>query len=105
MVLRKLKDESEARSALAAVAASGQARVAWAHANGVNARSLNAWRLVLERRDRARGRGGLRLVELVVPPATPAARYRVCVGELAVEVDEHFDSETLRRLLVVVSTC
>ena len=61
----------------------------------------------LVRRDQRLGE--LRLVELVpralaVPPA-PLARYKVHAGELTVEVDEHFDSEVLTRLLTVVAGC
>ena len=105
MVRRKLKDEAEARSALAAIAASGQSGVEWAHANGVDARSLHGWRMTLRRRERGENRPGLRLVELVAPPPSVEARYRIRVGELVVEVDDRFEPETLRRLLGVVSRC
>ena len=106
MVPRKLRDEADARSALEAVSASGLSRVAWAHAHGVDARSLNGWRLTLERRARASARvSELRLVELVVPRPMPEARYRVCLGDVVVEVDDRFEPETLRHLLLVVSAC
>lgn len=99
---RKLRDESEARAALSAVEASGLSRVAWAHSNGVDARSLNAWRLTLRRRCAAEP---LRLVELVASDAVAEARYRVRVGAFVVEVDGQFEAEPLRRLLSVVASC
>ena len=105
MVGRKLKGAGEARSALAAVEASGLPRAAWAHAHGIDARSLNAWRLTLARRDRARSETPLRLVELVAPVRVADARYRVCLGDVVIEVDDRFETETLRRLLSVVSGC
>lgn len=100
---RKLRGESEARAALSAVEASGLSRVAWAHANGVDARSLNAWRLTLRRRGAAAA--PLRLVELVASDAASEARYRVRVGTYVVEVDDQFEAEPLRRLLSVVASC
>lgn len=42
MGLRKVRDAADAEACLAAAESSGMARAAWAHANGVNARSLNA---------------------------------------------------------------
>jgi hypothetical protein len=79
-------------------------RAEWARDNGVDARSLNAWRLNLERG--ADGRTPPRLVELVAAPAPrPSARYTVRVGDLAVEVDDGFDDDVLRRLISVVASC
>ena len=102
MAGRKLNGESEARAAVAAVEASGLSGVAWAHAHGVDARSLHAWRLAFRRRAAA-GQPELRLVELVSPGPSREARYRVVVGEVAIEVDDRFEAETLRRLLAVVA--
>lgn len=101
---RKLRDESEARSALSSVESSGLSGVAWAHANGVDARSLHAWRLVLRRRSKA-SPPPLRVVELIPSSPRPEARYRVHVGTLTVEVDGDFDADVLQRLLSVVSSC
>jgi transposase-like protein len=104
MVRRKLRDAQEARRCLREVAESGRSRAEWAQENGVDARSLNAWRLNLERR--ADARTAPRLVELVAAPGTrSSARYTVRVGELAVEVDDGFDDEVLRRLISVVASC
>lgn len=47
---RKIEDEREARRSLAAAEAAGGTIKQWARANGVDGRSLNAWRMNLERR-------------------------------------------------------
>lgn len=104
MLRRKIKDASEARTCLAAMARSGLGRAEWARAHGLDARSLNAWRLNLERAQFAHG--PVRLVELVAAPPEPQpTRYTVRVNDLAIEVDEHFDGDVLRRLIGVVSSC
>ena len=102
MPRRKVRNADDARSCLDAAERSGLTRAEWARANGVDARSLNAWRLNLGER---RPRTELRLVELVSAQTVTAARYVVRCGDLAVEVDEHFDPAVLRRLLVVVASC
>lgn len=98
-MLRKVRDREEARWCLEAAESSGLHRADWARSNGIDARSLNAWRLNLGRRGPT-----TRLVELV-PREVPAARYTVRFGDFVVEVDERFDEETLRRLLDVVASC
>lgn len=104
MELRKIRDAADARASLSAVAASGLSRPSWARANGIDPRSLNAWRLNLGRRQR-HDAVALRLVE-VTPAAAPSpSTYAVCVGPFRVEVDDAFDDATLRRLLAVVSAC
>ena len=95
-MLRKVRNDEDARNCLKAVEASRLPRAVWARRNGVDARSLNAWRVNLER-DRPRPR----LVELVASrPVT--ARYTVRFGDFEVEVDEQFEADVLRRLLEVV---
>lgn len=47
---RKITDEREARRSLAAAEAAGGTIKQWARANGIDGRSLNAWRMNLERR-------------------------------------------------------
>ena len=48
----------------------------------------------------------LRLVELVArAEPRPQARYTVRVGEVAIEVDDAFDDDVLRRLISVVASC
>jgi transposase-like protein len=54
MEARKIVDDADARRCLAAVAASGRPRATWAREHGVDARSLNAWRITLARRDARR---------------------------------------------------
>lgn len=96
-MLRKVRNDEDARICLEAAAASGLPRADWARRNGVDARSLNAWRVNLER-ERPR------LVELV--PNRPAtARYTVRYGDFEVEVDDQFEADVLRRLLEVVASC
>lgn len=103
MLRRKIEDAAEARACLAAAAASRQKRADWARLHGIDARSLNAWRLNLER---AAEPAELRLVELVPTRAHRApARYAVRVGDMIVEVDDAFDDDVLRRLISVVSSC
>lgn len=106
MAGRRIRDEADARACLAAVARSGTTVVDWVRSHGVDGRSLQAWRLILERRRLARPRD-LPFVELVVGDkvARPAPRYTVRVGDMAVEVDDGFDEVTLRRLLAVMSAC
>ena len=101
-MLRKVRNHEDAHSCLEAARASGLARAEWAHRNGVDARSLNAWRITLDR-PRRRPQPP-RLVELV-PGEAPAARYVIRCGAMAVEVDDRFDADALRRLLGVVTSC
>lgn len=103
---RKIRGVADARACLAAVEASGQSRVAWAKAHGVNPRSLNAWRLNLSRAQRGRTTPVIRLVELV--PATPSTPtvYRVRCGAFEVEVDGVIEADRLGQLLrVMVAAC
>jgi hypothetical protein len=104
-MLRKVRDAEEARGLLDAAEESGLARADWARRQGIDPRSLNAWRLNLGWRSGETERP-VRLVELVPSvPGVPAARYVIRVGNLAVEVDDRFDSDTLARLLGVVAAC
>ena len=99
---RRLRGEADAQACLWAAEASGLTRAAWAHANGVDARSLNIWRVILERK---RSAGSLRLVELVTGRPSAPTIYTVYAGDFRVEVDAGFDPEVLRRLLAVVAAC
>ncbi len=107
MSRRKLRVADEARRALTEAAASDLTRPEWARANGIDGRSLNAWRMNLERARHRDDERAPRLVELV--PAQPvleeSVRYVVHCGELAVEVDHRFDDDVLRRLLGVMASC
>ncbi|MBZ0234578.1 MAG: hypothetical protein K8M05_19760 [Deltaproteobacteria bacterium] len=118
---RKITDEQEARRCLAAARRTGESAGVWARANGIDGRSLNAWRVNLARRgasgNRTRPRVTSRaptamvvgpraaLVELVAASPPGAARYVVHVGELRVEVGDDFGPETLRRIVEVLRAC
>ncbi len=104
MERRKIRDAADAEGCLAAAAAAGQPPSVWARAHGVDARSLNCWRLGPPRR---RVLPEVQLVELVptlaaVPGPT---RYLVHAGAFTVEVDPSFDSQILGKLLQVVAAC
>ena len=100
---RKFKNRRDAKTCLASAADLGQAPTQWAHANGVDARSLNCWRLAIAGR---RPAAPLRLVELVTPPPVPHPTYTVRFGGFAVEAPDNFDDAVLARLLrVVASAC
>jgi hypothetical protein len=106
---RKIADESDAHACLEAAARSGLPRAEWARAHGVDARSLNAWRLNLERRSAEAAKPSeLRLFELVseaAPPRSAVSGVRLVLGELVVEVDRGFDAGTLGRVLDLVAPC
>jgi hypothetical protein len=117
---RKITDADDARRCLAAARRAGERVGSWAQANGVDGRSLNAWRMNL-----ARGRGGPRrsdrhgAVERGADSAAPpsagelipaprpaaAARYVVLVGDVRIEVGDGFDVTTLRRLVGALRAC
>lgn len=104
LMARKIQSAEEAQAALEAVERAGCGRVAWAHANNVDARSLNAWRVNLAHRRRA----PLRLVELVVdapPRGAGGTGCRVRYGDFVVEVDAGFEEDTLVRVLGAVRGC
>ena len=104
MAGRKIRDGTDALACLQAVEHSALPLAQWARMQGIDGRSLNAWRMNL-----GGGPGPephLKMVELtLVTPVKQAARYVVHLGDIAVEVDEHFDDDTLRRLLDVVAEC
>ena len=110
---RKVRDESEARRLLEAGARSGLERAAWARQHGIDARSLNAWRLVIAKKDgqarpRTESPSSLDFLELVpTPPAErPAVPLGVHVGDVRVDVPADFDDDHLQRVLqVVLAAC
>lgn len=114
MAGRKIKDAKDARRCLSAAKASRLTNAAWARREGIDGRSLHAWLMNLSRgaKSRSSKRGPRksksarpRMVELV-PVAMPRpTRYTVRCGELSIEVDDHFEEETLLRLLRVVASC
>jgi hypothetical protein len=110
MAGRRIHDEREAREALDQVARTGSDRVNWAREQGIDPRSLNAWRLNLARRDR-REHPALRLVELVAAPVTAPdsdiARpvLQVRCGTFVVDVRPDVDDRLLARVLALVASC
>ena len=104
---RKVRNEADAVECLAAMRRAGCATVVWAREHGVDARSLNAWKVALERRVSKRRRlkaAPLQLVELV-SAVRPQARYAFDVGGVRVEVDDTFEAETLQRLVRTLRAC
>lgn len=101
---RKIRDAEDARACLSAAAVSGEPRASWARRHGVDARSLNAWRVNLARGAEV-APGVLRLVELVPAEPDRSRVWRVRCGRFEVEVDAVFDEEELVRLLSAVARC
>ena len=105
-MLRKIEDERDARKCLRAAAAARLSVRQWARDNGVDGRSLNAWRINLSRSPALAETPKPRLVELV--PATPPgvnARYVVHLDGARVELTDDFREETLVRLVRALRAC
>jgi hypothetical protein len=104
---RKILDEADARACLDAALSSGLPRSEWAWAHGIDARSLNAWRLNLDRK--ASVPRPLEFVEIVPTSVTSAMReavsLRVHRDDLVVEVPVGFDEDHLLRVLRVMAAC
>ena len=85
MERRRMRDEADARSCIAALGESGMSTAAWCRSQGVDGRSIRAWTINVER---GAGRAGkpkaanrVQLIELVpVSPPRGPARYVVRVG-------------------------
>lgn len=107
MAARKVENEDEARRCIAAARATRGGLAAWAKAHGIDGRSLNAWRVNLERRGLLRRRAARpRLVELVPARATAvAARYVLRLRDVTLELGDDFSEQTLRRLVSVLKSC
>ena len=105
--MRKIEDEREARAFLKAAKSAGVPLKAWARARGIDGRSLNAWRINLERsRPDARGRSRPRLVELVpTHEVSSGARYALRVADVAIELGDDFREETLVRIVRALRAC
>jgi hypothetical protein len=106
MPLRKIRDEQDAKACLAAARASGGARAAWAREHGVDARSLNAWRVAIEKRAARSSSSRRPLVELVPTSIDAAGGHCVIdLGVARVEVDERCSVETIARVLRALRSC
>jgi hypothetical protein len=109
--MRKIKDEGDAKACLAAVRAAGGDVGEWARANGVDGRSLTAWRNNLVRRGAGEGEPEPpKLVEIVPAPsarpqASSDARYVLDVGHARLEFGDACSAATLRRVLEVLQSC
>ena len=79
----------------------------WARENGIDGRSLNAWRINLSRsRASEEAVSKPRLVELVpTAPARAEARYVVRLAGADVELADDFREETLVRLVRALRAC
>lgn len=107
MAGRKIRDEADARRCLQAVAAAGGDAVRWTRSRGIDARSLRAWQLNLERRGAGRSRA-LQVVELVAAPeptSRPAARYVLTVCDAQLEFDDSCSGDTLSRVVRALRAC
>jgi hypothetical protein len=117
MERRRIRDEADARTCLAAAKESGLTRAAWCRASGVDGRSLRAWFMNLARREPRSLRNKkmvtamakrVELVELVAARSAPVRTspgYTVRVGRVGIEVGDDFDAGTLRRLVAMLATC
>ncbi len=117
MAGRKIVDEREARALLARLARSRAEPAPWARAQGIDGRSLNAWRNILGRkrgrepgapRTRRRVERSLQLVELVpteVVASPGLARYAIRIAGAVVEFDDDARTETLRRVVEALRSC
>ena len=117
MSKRKIADEQDARACLDRAKVAGQSLGAWARSNGVDGRSLNIWRVNLERAGPRRGAGSsaasdvhrIGLVELVPRPkrveSGSGARYVLEVEGTRLEFGDDASSATLRRVLEAVRAC
>ena len=108
MAGRKVFNEQDALRCLSAVKASRCELATWAREHGIDGRSLNLWRVNLERRGGVRApTSAPRLVELVpvTPRFTPRATYVLRVAGVELEVSDNFDEQSLRRLVGLLKSC
>jgi hypothetical protein len=108
MAGRKVCSEREALQCLAAAQRAGVVPGEWASSNGIDGRSLNAWRVNLARRGVSRPSVGPKLIELVpaaAASATSSARYVLHVGGVELELGDDFDEQSVRRLVGLLRSC
>lgn len=107
MSRRKVPNAETAQAWLAAAQHSGLTRVEWCKEAGVDARSLQAWRVALARRA---ARPAAQFVELVErdaqpPPAPAAYPLRLQLRDVVIEVAPGFHADSLAEVLRVVRAC
>ncbi len=106
MAGRRIRDITDARECLAEVARTGLHQAEWCRAQGIDGRSLQAWRMNLGGRSARQATAtSMKLVELVPDRGVPSGQYIIRVGVMSIEVAPGFDERGLRRLLAVVSSC
>lgn len=108
MAGRRILDEQDARRCLAAAKASQASLAEWSRAHGVDGRSLNLWRVNLERRGGPRPSGALKVVELVPVPTSPSGTrgpFRLHIRGVELEVGADFDEQALGRLVGLLKSC
>ena len=105
--VRRIRDAADAANCLAQVETSGLPLREWAWKAGVDARSLNIWRVNQQRKEPSVA--PLRMVELVTmletPPCLPRSAISVRCLDLRIDVAPDFDEATLIRLLRVLRAC
>lgn len=89
---------------------SGEPMSSWCAARGLSWYSLSAHKGWLATRRDSEPCGEVAFAEVVLEESLQTVvptggRYRVKLGDVVVEVDEHFQDTTLRRLLRVVASC
>jgi hypothetical protein len=108
MERRKVRDADDARELLSAARRAGLRLGVWARANGLDGRSLHAWKMNLERGSASRRRGGrtaVSLVELVPTGTSSPARYALRRGDVTFEFGDDARDEMLQRVLAVLRAC
>lgn len=103
---RKVRAD-EAAELLESWERSGEPMSQWCGARGLNWYSLSAFKGWMRSRRCSSETIDLRFAEVVVeqPAVLEPARYRVELGRVVVEVDDHFRDDTLVRLLRTVTAC
>lgn len=105
---RKVPNAETAQTWLDAAQRSGLTRAQWCAETGVDARSLQCWRIALARRA---ARPAAQFLELVARPDRSAAQgalppaLRVHVGDVMIEVATGFHADSLAEVLRVVRAC
>ena len=103
---RKVPDAETAQRWLSAAERSGLTRAAWCAVEGVDARSLQAWRLALARRAaRYRSHAFVEVVARVPAADSGPPPLRVHVGEIVIEVVPGFHAASLTEVVRAIRAC
>lgn len=111
-LVRRVRDEADARALLAQVRASGLPLKTWCDTHDVSAHSLYWWRVKLGNAGGARGRGRVvapeevPVVEVSLQGVSEPVCYEVVLpNRVVVRVDGRFEAPVLQRLLSVAMRC